>query len=91
MKKLERVRWDSIIMNLVDIKLRNRSCDDYSESCFDLEWELKRIAKFQDKRSPEEFQAYLRGLFYDRGPVFKYHWYFSSRRKSKNQYYEINS
>ena len=50
---------------------------------------MKRINKFQQRRSPEEFQAYLRELFDYNNPNIKYHWYFSTRKKRNDQHYAI--
>jgi hypothetical protein len=69
----------------------NRICDDENKSHFKLESEANRIIKLQERRSPEEFQAYLKELFDNRGPIIKYHWYFTSRKKRKNQYCGIKS
>jgi hypothetical protein len=50
---------------------------------------MKLINKFPQRRSQEEFQAYLRELFDYNIPNIKYHWYFSTRKKRDDQNYAI--
>jgi hypothetical protein len=71
--------------------LRNKTYDDFSKSHFKLESKTNRMTKIQQRRSPEEFQVYLKGLFDNSGPIYKYHWYFAARKKRKNRYCGINS
>lgn len=46
--------------------------------------ETDELQKFSQRRSPEEFQIYLRTLFNTDGQYANYHWYFS-RKKAKNK------
>jgi hypothetical protein len=88
-KKLDKIRWDSIIIDLVNIKLKKISYKNQKEHHIKLEAEMKRINIFPRRRSPEEFQAYIRELFDYECPKYRYHWYFSARKKRKNKHLGI--
>jgi len=88
-KKLDKVRWDSIIIELVNIKLKNIFHKKENTHHIELDTKIKRVNTFQRKRSPEEFQAYLRELFDYEYPNFRYHWYFSAGKKRKNKYHRV--
>ena len=91
MKELERVRWDSIIIGLVNYTLKNKLYNNTIKHHFKVEPNVNTMTNLQERRSPEEFQDYLRKLFDNHGSSFNYHWYFSARKKRKNQYCGINS
>ena len=71
--------------------MKNKIQRDVSKSHFTSKNKVNNLPKVQERRSPEEFQAYLKSLFDKHDPIFRYHWYFTSRKKRKNQYCGINS
>jgi hypothetical protein len=75
---------------LVNIKLRNRISDEENKKHITLKTENTKINKFPQRRSPDEFQIYLRELFESESQNFRYHWYFSTRKKRKGQYCRID-
>ena len=77
-------------MKLVDFQLRSRVFGGVSGSGFMVEDEANMMPQVQRRRTPEEFQAYLKGIFENRDPILEYHWYFSSIKKRKKQYCGIN-
>ena len=74
---------------MVNYKLRNKIRDDVSKSHFKPKTEVNSLPKLQERRSPEEFQAYLKSLFDNHDPIFKYHWYFTSRKKGRINIVEL--
>ncbi|PVX27473.1 MAG: hypothetical protein CW716_02120 [Candidatus Bathyarchaeum sp.] len=78
------------IINLVNHQLKIGIREDKNTSHFEFENGVTRKTKLEQRRSPEEFQAYLRDLFDKPSPVVKYNWNLVARKKRKQQYCGVN-
>ena len=91
--KIKKVRWDSIITNLVNHKLETENCENINDSDMGAKNNIYEITGTQKRRSPEEFQTYIRSLFNDDNKKVKYKnpslnlWYLRTRKKSKHNFH----
>jgi hypothetical protein len=74
----KKIKWDSIVVTLVDHKLRDPLA--FNIVPIDYNFEVEQVDNMLERRSPEEFRIYIRELFNNRTPNFSYHWYFSILR-----------
>ena len=84
----EKIRWDSIIITLVNLQLRTGRDYDKNSFHFDLEKGVIKKPSFEERRSPEEFQSYLRELFDKPSQVAYNNWHFAARKKRKRKYWD---
>ena len=84
MANLEKIKWDSIVVTLVDNKLRTSVPCNILPIDHNLNTEVHRVYNVLERRSPEEFKIYIRELFNNRSPSFDDHWYFSKLRRNRS-------
>jgi hypothetical protein len=80
MTQWKRIRWDSIVVTLVDYNLKNSVPNHVVPIHFSFDEKVDQISDIPERRSPEEFQAYIRELLIDHSPNYDYHWYLSKLR-----------
>ena len=71
------------IINLVNYQLKTGIRNNKNTSHFEFESGATRKTKLEERRSPEEFQAYLSSLFDKPDSIAKYNWYWAARKKRK--------
>ena len=85
MSKIKRVRWDPLILKLVEYNLNKEISQGASSPNKTLKVKEKWVAAIEKRRSKKEFQAYLQELFDKDNQKVKYQnpdaWFFPPRKR----------